>query len=33
MPYLSYAKNFQGVADVFLRDPGRYAPFIRTSLK
>ncbi len=26
MSYLSYSKDFQGVAEVFLRDPGRYAP-------
>ena len=29
MPYLSYAKDFQGVADVFLRDPNRYAPLLQ----
>lgn len=29
MPTLSYAKDFQGVADVFLRDPGRYAPLLQ----
>ncbi len=28
MPYFSYAKEFQGVADVFLRDPGRYRPLL-----
>ena len=28
MPYLSYAKTFQGVADVFLRDPRRYRPLL-----
>ena len=29
MPTLSYAKDFQGVADVFLRDPGRYTPLLQ----
>lgn len=28
MPYLSYAKEFQGVADVFLRDAARYRPLL-----
>ncbi len=25
MSFFSYSKNFQGVAEVFLRDPERYA--------
>lgn len=29
MPYLSYAKDFQGVANVFLRDARRYAPLLQ----
>ena len=29
MSYLSYTKDFQGVADVFLRDPGRYGPLLQ----
>lgn len=29
MPYLSHAKDYQGVADVFLRDPDRYAPLLQ----
>ena len=29
MPYLSQAKDAQGVADVFLRDPERYAPLLQ----
>ncbi len=29
MPYLSHAKNFKGVADVFLRDPALYAPLLQ----
>ena len=29
MPYLSSAKDFQGVADVFLRDSERYAPLLQ----
>ncbi len=29
MPYLSYAKRFRGVADVFLRDPDLYAPLLQ----
>ena len=29
MPYLSFSKDFQGVADVFLRDPDRYAPLLK----
>lgn len=29
MPHLSYAKDYQGVADVFLRDPGLYGPLLR----
>ena len=29
MSYLSYSKDFQGVADVFLRDPNRYAPLLQ----
>ena len=28
MPFLDYAKDFQGVADVFLRDPARYGPLL-----
>jgi len=29
MSYLSYTKNFQGVGDVFLNNPGRYLPFVQ----
>ncbi|MEM9683511.1 MAG: peroxidase-related enzyme [Pseudomonadota bacterium] len=29
MSYLSYSKDFDGVADVFLRDPARYAPLLQ----
>ena len=29
MSYLSYSKDFQGVADVFLRVPDRYAPLLQ----
>ncbi|MCG8545129.1 MAG: peroxidase-related enzyme, partial [Alphaproteobacteria bacterium] len=29
MPYLSQAKDAKGVADVFLRDPDRYAPLLQ----
>ena len=29
MPYLSQAEDFKGVADVFLRDPDRYAPLLQ----
>ena len=29
MSYLSYSKDFQGVAEVFLRDPDRYAPLLQ----
>ena len=29
MPYLSYAKDFQGVTDVLLRDPDRYLPIVQ----
>ena len=29
MPYLSYAKGFQGVTDAFLRDPGLYTPLLQ----
>ena len=29
MTYLSQAKDFQGVAEVFLRDPERYAPLLQ----
>ena len=29
MSYLSYSRDFQGVADVFLRDPARYAPLLQ----
>ena len=29
MSYLSYAQNFRGVADVFLRDPDVYAPLLQ----
>ncbi len=29
MPYLSYARDFQGVADVFLRAPTLYAPLLQ----
>ena len=28
MTYLSFAKDFQGVADAFLRDPDRYLPIV-----
>ncbi len=28
MPYLSYAEDFDGVADVFLRDPNKYMPVV-----
>jgi len=27
MSFLSYSTNFQGVVDIFMRDPGRYLPF------
>lgn len=29
MSHLSYSKDFQGVADVFLRDPSRYTPLLQ----
>lgn len=29
MSYLSQSKNFKGVAEVFLRDPDRYAPLLQ----
>lgn len=29
MPFLSQTKDFQGVAEVFLRDPDRYAPLLQ----
>ncbi|MEM7024338.1 MAG: peroxidase-related enzyme [Pseudomonadota bacterium] len=29
MPYLEQAKNFKGLAEVFLRDPDRYAPLLQ----
>ena len=29
MSYLSHTKDFQGVADAFLRDPERYAPLLQ----
>lgn len=29
MTHLTYSKNFQGVADVFLRDPRLYAPLLQ----
>ncbi len=29
MSFLSYSRNFKGVADVFLRDPERYAPLLQ----
>lgn len=29
MTYLSYTQGFRGVADVFLRDPGLYAPLLQ----
>lgn len=29
MPHLSYAKDYRGVADVFLRAPARYAPLMQ----
>jgi len=27
MSYLNYSRDFQGVGDIFLRDPVRYLPF------
>lgn len=29
MSFLSYSKNFQGIGDIFLRDPERYLPFVQ----
>ena len=29
MSFLSYSKDFQGVSDIFLRDPVRYLPFVQ----
>ncbi|GMQ88303.1 MAG: hypothetical protein BMS9Abin08_1539 [Gammaproteobacteria bacterium] len=29
MSYLSYSRDFQGVGDIFLRDPVRYLPFMQ----
>jgi hypothetical protein len=29
MAHLSYTKDFPGIADVFLRDPGLYAPLLQ----
>ena len=29
MSFLSYSKDFQGVGDVFMRDPERYLPFVQ----
>jgi len=29
MSHLSFARNFQGLAEVFLRDPDRYAPLLQ----
>ena len=29
MPHLSYAEDYRGVADVFLRSPARYAPLLQ----
>ena len=29
MSYLSYSKDYQGVAEVFLRDPDRYTPLLQ----
>ncbi len=29
MSFLNYSKDFQGVGDVFLRDPQRYLPFVQ----
>lgn len=29
MSFLSYSKDFQGVSDIFLRDPERYLPFVQ----
>ncbi len=29
MPNLTYAQDFQGVADVFLRDPTGYGPLLQ----
>ena len=29
MPFLSYSIDFQGVGDIFMRDPVRYLPFVQ----
>ena len=29
MSFLSYSRDYQGVAEVFLRDPDRYAPLLQ----
>ncbi|NOX76723.1 MAG: peroxidase-related enzyme [Gammaproteobacteria bacterium] len=29
MSFLSYSKDFQGVGDIFMRDPSRYLPFVQ----
>ena len=29
MPHMSFAKDYQGLAEVFLRDPERYAPLLQ----
>ncbi len=29
MSFLNYSKNFQGVGDIFMRDPQRYLPFVQ----
>jgi len=29
MSFLSYSRDFQGVGDIFLRDPARYLPFVQ----
>ncbi|WP_370978757.1 carboxymuconolactone decarboxylase family protein [Agaribacterium sp. ZY112] len=29
MSFLSYSKDFQGIGDIFLRDPVRYLPFVQ----
>ncbi len=29
MSFLTYSRNFQGVGDIFMRDPVRYLPFVQ----
>lgn len=29
MSFLTYSRNFQGVGDIFMRDPERYLPFVQ----